>query len=121
MAAIRKYNRYCALLEALYDPKWNISLPSPLPTQLAKLRDDSSLMEDVWVTPSASPTEIPRWLEDAAVRRGIRAMLKVDRCQEERLRLGMEADNLCRWFGRELAAIELALCTPSSEFLCYPI
>jgi hypothetical protein len=36
-------------------------------------------------------------------------MLKIDRCMEEHRRLGIEADNLCRWFGRELAAIELSI------------
>jgi len=48
-------------------------------------------------------------------------MLKQDRCLEEQRRLGIEADNLCRWYGNELAAIELTLRTPESEclsFLC---
>lgn len=115
MNAIRKFNGYCATLEALYKPQWGIPLPDPLPTQLAPLRDASHLMEDVWISPKAG--ELPRWLEDVDVRDGIRAMLKVDRCLEERRRLGMEADNICRWFGRELCAIEQALSNPSSKFL----
>lgn len=114
MNAIRKFNRYCELLESLYKPEWNIPLPEPLPTQLAILRDSSQLMEDVWIT--RSQHEVPRWLEDGDVREGIRAVLKVDRCGEERRRLGMEADNLCRWFGRELCAIEVALATPASQY-----
>jgi len=57
------------------------------------------------------------WLEDRDVRTGIQAMLKVDRCLEERRCLGWEADNLCRWFGRELAAVELALRRPKSAFV----
>jgi hypothetical protein len=109
MTAIRKFNRYCAKLEDLHDPSWSIPLPSPLPTQLAALRDTSTLMEDVWITPAVG--DVPRWLEDSDVREGIRAMLKIDRCLEERRRLGIEADNLCRWFGRELHAIELSLRT----------
>jgi len=113
MNAIKKFNRYCARLEELFDPAYTIAIPSPLPTKLADLRDNSSLMEDVWITPAES--DPPRWLEDTDVRSGIRAMLKVDRCLEERRRLGWEADNLCRWFGRELSAIELALRTPSSK------
>jgi hypothetical protein len=114
MAAIRKFNRYCETLESLHQPSWSIPLPKPLPTGLAALRTSTDLQEDVWVTPSHG--SIPRWLEDPDVRDGIRAMLKVDRCVEERRRLGVEADNLCRWFGRELAAVELALRTPSSKF-----
>jgi len=41
-------------------------------------------------------------------------MLKCNQCLEECRRLGMEADNLCRWYGTELAAVELALHTPES-------
>jgi hypothetical protein len=70
-------------------------------------------MEDVWISPSLG--EIPRWLEDSDVREGIRAMLKLDRCCEELSRINREAENLCRWFGCELAAIELALLNPSCE------
>lgn len=69
-------------------------------------------MEDVWITRSKEAT--PAWLENLDVREGIRAMLKVDRCLEERRRLGVEADNLLQWFGRELCALELAIATPSS-------
>jgi hypothetical protein len=76
-------------------------------------------MEDVWITPSLG--DVPRWLEDADVREGIRAMLRLDRCLEERRRLGYEADNLCRWFGRELHAVELALASPSSKYLAFPV
>lgn len=70
-------------------------------------------MEDVWITPSVD--QIPPWLEDIDVRQGIRGMLKVDRCLEEQRRLGMEGDNMCRWFGRELSALEVAIATPNSE------
>ncbi|KAG6369896.1 hypothetical protein JVT61DRAFT_13361 [Boletus reticuloceps] len=106
MSAIRKYNQYCEQLEQLYDPLYAIPLPSPLPTKLADLRSDQSLLQDVWITPAEG--NIPRWLEDQTVRDGIRALLKRDRCHEEQVRLGMEADNMCRWFGKELAAVELA-------------
>jgi hypothetical protein len=44
-------------------------------------------------------------------------MLKLDRCKEERLRLGQEADNMCRWFGKELKNTELALSNPNSTHL----
>jgi hypothetical protein len=71
-------------------------------------------MEDIWITPS--PQELPRWLEDQEVRKGIQAMLKVDRCAEEYRRLEKEADNLCRWWGREIAAVELALHLPECLF-----
>ncbi|KAF8425356.1 hypothetical protein L210DRAFT_3653217 [Boletus edulis BED1] len=110
LSAIRKFNSYCQRLEKLYDPKWAIPLPQPLPTKLAELREDQSLMEDVWITPSSG--QVPLWLEDQDVRHGIRGMLKMERCLEEQRRLGTEADNLCRWYGNELAAVELSLRTP---------
>lgn len=113
MAAIRKFNKYCDVLATLSDPTANIPLPQHLKTDLSLLRDDPYLMEDVWVHPSTEAA--PPWLTDPKVRKGIRAMLKVDRCIEENRRLGIEADNLCRWFGRELAAIELSIQTAVGE------
>jgi hypothetical protein len=114
MAAIRKFNNYCERLATLHQPHRPIPLPQQLPTDPFELRKGShALMEDVWFAPISGQT--PRWLDDANVRQGIRAMLKLDRCLEERRRLGNEADNLCRWFGRELCALELALRTHTSE------
>lgn len=118
MAALRKFNAYCERLEALYDPHCGIPLPTPLPTKLTDLRNDQSLMEDIWITPSTG--KVPRWLDDQDVRDGIRAMLKRDRCVEEQQRLGLEADNLCRWFGDELSALELALLTPGCKYHTFP-
>ncbi|KAG2087542.1 uncharacterized protein F5147DRAFT_790688 [Suillus discolor] len=116
LAALRKFNGYCKHLEELYEPGCGIPLPMPLPTKLNELRNDQTLMEDIWITPSVG--EVPHWLDDQDIHDGIRAMLKRDRCIEEQRHLGLEADNLCRWFGDELAAIELALQLPE-HFLSY--
>ena len=97
----------------LHDPEWGIPLPEPLPLKLDGLRNGSLLMEDVWI--SHAPGAVPAWLEDLNVWAGIRAMLQLDHCIEERWRLGVEADNLCRWFGRELLATEVAVVVPSSQ------
>ncbi|OAX31011.1 hypothetical protein K503DRAFT_794987 [Rhizopogon vinicolor AM-OR11-026] len=113
MTMIRKFNLYCERLESLYDPAWNIPLPTPLPMKLVKLRGDQTLMQDVWVTPSIG--EVPQWLGDLDIREGIQALLKHDRCREEQMRLGMEADNLCHFFEEELAALELSLRLPENE------
>jgi hypothetical protein len=108
LSAIRKYNTYCQTLEELRPLESIIIIPRPLPTDLAKLRgEDSDLMEDVWV--SLLTEGRPRWLDEQQVRDGIRAMIKRERCLEERRRLGLEADNLCRWFGQELCSLELAI------------
>ncbi|KIJ58397.1 hypothetical protein HYDPIDRAFT_34233 [Hydnomerulius pinastri MD-312] len=118
MAAIKKFNKYCEQLEEHYDPSYAIPLPTPLPTKLADLRSDQTLLQDVWISPSTG--EIPLWLEDSSVREGIRALLKRDRCREEQCRLGIEADNMCRWFGLELCTVELALRQPQNS-LFHPI
>ena len=40
----------------------------------------------------------------------------MERCLEEQHCLGLEADNMCCWFGYELAAIHVALQQSESEF-----
>jgi hypothetical protein len=117
MNAIHKFNRYCEVLKRLHHQEWNIPLPEPLPIELAVLCGSSVLMEDVWITQSQG--EVPKWLEDADVQKGIQAVLKLDRCAEEQHCLGAEADNLCRWFGQELYAIEVALSMLLSKFICF--
>ena len=100
-------------LELLYQPEWSFPLPAALPMELGPLREDSSLLADVWVSRVSKP--IPRWLADVLVRKGIQAVLAKDRCLEERRRLNMEADNLCQSYGRDLAAVELAMRNPGSQ------
>ena len=113
ITAIRKFNRYCEELQRLYNSDWSFPLPAALPIELGPLREDPSLLADIWVTRVSTPT--PRWLGDVLVRKGIKALLAKDRCIEERRRLEMEADNLCQSYGRDLAAVELAMRNPDSE------
>ncbi|KAJ7739076.1 hypothetical protein DFH07DRAFT_752302, partial [Mycena maculata] len=81
LKAIKKFNAGCETLERLRPPQCNIPIPSPLSTQLNGLRNDPSLHEDVWISPSVGP--IPRWLNDDDVRDGIRSLHVADRCAEE--------------------------------------
>lgn len=74
-------------------------------------------MEDVWI--SRQEEEMPQWLADSNVRDGIRTMLKKDGCLWERRRLGREADNLCRWLGAELSAVELAIRMKNRKLFFY--
>lgn len=71
-------------------------------------------MEEVWITPA--PLEIPRWLDDVDVRDGIRALLKLDQCIEERSRVRREISNMCDWWGAETAAVAMALEAPLCKF-----
>ncbi|TFK16625.1 hypothetical protein FA15DRAFT_662016 [Coprinopsis marcescibilis] len=113
--AVQQFNRYCAELAAMHQPEWNIPLPVPLPAKLGDLRHDPGLLEDVWISPSN--TEVPLWLSDCSVRDGIRGMLQEDRCLVERRHLGIEADNLCRYFGRELRALDSTIVSPGNILL----
>jgi hypothetical protein len=115
LSAIRRFNKLCAELKELIKPDWKIPVPEPLPTDIHKLRTQSHIMEDVWIERNLEKT--PRWIESPEVRQGIRAMLSLDRCREERLRLGTEADNMCRWFGTELSQTEIAIADPKSVYI----
>ncbi|KAJ7584471.1 hypothetical protein C8J56DRAFT_1053928 [Mycena floridula] len=112
LAYIRKYNMLVAKLQDWPTAETNIPCPLPLPSELQHLRDSDDLMQDVWTTPGQPGEPRPRWLDDATVRSSIKAMLKLDRCIEEQRRLGREADNLCRYFGRQLTALEITRTSP---------
>ncbi|KAG6913314.1 hypothetical protein DXG01_007799, partial [Tephrocybe rancida] len=105
MAGLCKYNDLCATLAPMYNPVWVVPLPEALPTELKLLRESPSLMQDVWI--SRTMEEVPLWLQNSSVREGIRAMLKVDRCLEDRRRLEVKASNLSQWLARELAAVSV--------------
>ncbi|KAJ2911799.1 hypothetical protein MD484_g8611, partial [Candolleomyces efflorescens] len=113
LSAIRRFNKLCDELKELLKPEWNVPVPEALPTDVHKLRTKSHIMEDVWIEQSVGQT--PRWIESPEVRHGIRAMLSLDRCREERVRLGKEGDNMCRWFGSELTKTRLAMANPSTD------
>ncbi|KAI0259639.1 hypothetical protein BC834DRAFT_833182, partial [Gloeopeniophorella convolvens] len=111
--AIKTFNGYCRDLEkmACGTPGCTIPIPHTLSEKLEELREDPCLHEDVWVTPSPGGV-VPRWLGDKDVRKGIHAVIRMDRAAEEKLRLESEMRNLISWFGRELAAIQLAFLDP---------
>jgi hypothetical protein len=109
---IRRYNQYCESLKASYKPEYQIPLPQPLAENLYEVRDDSYLLEDVIIGPTPEPPA--RWFTESTIRLGVRALLKLDRCAEEKDRLITEAGNMCNWFRRELTALELALLDPGS-------
>ncbi|KAJ2934568.1 hypothetical protein H1R20_g2518, partial [Candolleomyces eurysporus] len=113
--AIQRYNTECQALAAMRPPGCQIPVPDPLPTSMVELKRDNSLMENVWIEPVTDGSH--RWVHDQDVRDGIRAMLRLQRCREERRRLGTEADNMFRWYRRELQAIMAAIDDPSNSYL----
>ncbi|KAJ7344058.1 hypothetical protein DFH08DRAFT_810591 [Mycena albidolilacea] len=109
LKAINKFNSHCTNLGRLRPPGCSIAIPHPLPMKLSLLREDASLHEDVWLTPSEG--EIPRWLDDADVRDEIWALHTFDQCQEEPRWLHMERRNLTEWLSHELTVVERAMDT----------
>ncbi|KAJ6629851.1 hypothetical protein B0H10DRAFT_1939485 [Mycena sp. CBHHK59/15] len=107
LKSIHKFNEYCTDLERLLPAGCKIPIPQPLSTALNGLRNDPSLHEDVWITPSQG--QIPRWLNDVNVHDGIRALHSLDRCAEESRRLNLERENMSRWLTEELAIVGLAI------------
>ncbi|KAJ7652941.1 hypothetical protein B0H17DRAFT_1163635 [Mycena rosella] len=115
LRSIAKFNAYCVDLERVQPPGCPIPIPPPLSTQLNGLRDDPSLHEDVWIT--LAQGEIPRWLDNADVHDGIRALHSADRCAEETSRLNMERFNMANWLTQELSAFTLAIDTLTDSSL----
>ncbi|KAJ2914823.1 hypothetical protein MD484_g5591, partial [Candolleomyces efflorescens] len=117
-SAVEHYNRDCNKLAKARPPKCTIPVPKPLPSTLKLLKACPDLMESVWIEPIDPQKQ--RWVHDAGIRSGIRAVHRLERCAEETRRLGREADNMCRWFGREVSAVAAAMQDPANlGLLCF--
>ncbi|KAJ6451750.1 hypothetical protein C8R45DRAFT_848226, partial [Mycena sanguinolenta] len=115
MRSIRKFNDFCEVLVTLRPENCTIPIPSALSTQLNGLRNDPTLHEDVWISPSEGP--IPRWLSDDDVRDGIRSLHSADRCGEESIRLELEQENMEAWLAEEIEIVAHALDTRTDPCL----
>ncbi|KAH6902181.1 hypothetical protein BKA70DRAFT_1229224 [Coprinopsis sp. MPI-PUGE-AT-0042] len=115
--AIKCFNKKIDHLSSLYQPEWNLPLPAKLPTDLGRLKDDPNLLTDVWISTSAE--EVPLWLSDPELREAIAVMHSNDRCSEEQIRVGQEADNLRRWFRNEFLAVHVALLRETSSSISF--
>ncbi|EJD33230.1 hypothetical protein AURDEDRAFT_77138 [Auricularia subglabra TFB-10046 SS5] len=112
MGAITRYNDACIKVREHLPPGKVYPLPEPLSTNLTELKNDSSLLEDVWL--SGTPENGALWLTDKTVRVAIRSQLLLDRCQEEKKRLLREEQQLFGWLQLEAKAVARALYDPSS-------
>lgn len=76
---------------------------------LFKLDVDDDIWQDVGLEDDDYQDLAPaRWLSDDRVRKGIPAMLELDRCGEEEERLGRERCSLQEWFTEEWLCVENA-------------
>ncbi|KAI6009133.1 hypothetical protein EDC04DRAFT_2610725 [Pisolithus marmoratus] len=82
--------------------------PLPIPNKgIFQLDVDSDIWQDGG--PGEGSSEIPHWLADADVCKGIRLMLEVDCCNEEERRLSREQSALQEWFAAEWQSLQGAL------------
>ena len=92
----------------------------PVPRRLdAKKLFRLDVDDDIWQEdPGLGPQDeggLPRWQVDEPVRNGIKAMLEVDRCREERERLLAEARALRSWWMEESQVLSRFISTASGQ------
>ncbi|KAJ7690794.1 hypothetical protein B0H16DRAFT_1669851 [Mycena metata] len=111
-----EYNKLCTQLQKLINegqaPR-NAIAPLPIPAKgLWKLDVDDVIFQNVGLDEreaGEAANEPPLWLSDERVRTGIKAMLELDRCEEEDARLRRERRALQVWFAEEWEVINRAL------------
>ncbi|THU86821.1 hypothetical protein K435DRAFT_682930 [Dendrothele bispora CBS 962.96] len=89
----------------------NAVAPDTIDTKnLFSLDVDDAIWQDIGLTYDEGPSdEPPPWLADENIRKGIRSMLEVDRCDEEDERLGVEMRSLQEWFKEKWEVVERKL------------
>ncbi|KAF7343583.1 hypothetical protein MSAN_01978800 [Mycena sanguinolenta] len=115
-----EYNKLCTQITKLIAdgkaPRGSIA-PVPIPTKgLWQLDVDDVIFQDVGLDDGEDEsTEPPLWLCDEKVRSGIKAMLELDRCNEEEARLRRELRALRVWFAEEWKVVKDAIDRAESD------
>jgi len=102
----RKYNTLCqSLEEKIKLKKGPLGAIAPLPIEmdrLFKLDVDDNIWQDIGLTDNNDEDlDIPAWLGDECVRAGIKSLLELDHCKEERNRLISECISMRQWLREE--------------------
>ena len=102
----RKYNKLCQDMENLIRtrraPKGAQVPPQIELNSLFKLDVDDDIWQDLGLTNDLDGfSDIPQWLGNDDIRRGIKALLLHDRCSEEKRRLVKERKAMQQWFIEE--------------------
>ncbi|KAJ7084729.1 hypothetical protein C8R44DRAFT_545575, partial [Mycena epipterygia] len=110
-----EYNKQCAKIAQLVrdknSPRGALA-PRQIPDgQLWKLDVDDEIWEDVGLDDNETEqqTAPPPWLCDDDVRAGIKALLQIDRCREEDVRLKKERAAMQVWFAEEWVLVNRSL------------
>ncbi|KAJ7484357.1 hypothetical protein FB451DRAFT_1392915 [Mycena latifolia] len=110
------YNKLCAQMSKLIKekkaPRGAIA-PLPIPVKgIWQLDVADGIWQDVGLDDDDGDGDgeaVPPWLGDEKVRSGIKAMLELDQCVEEDVRLKKERRALQEWFAEEWAIVNMAL------------
>ena len=110
----RKYNTLCqSLEEKIKLKKGPRGAIAPLPIemdQLFKLDVDDDIWQDIGLTDNNDEDlDIPGWLGDECVRAGIKSLLELNRCKEERNRLISECILMRQWLHEEWVIVMSAI------------
>ena len=123
----KKYNDICAELENMIKRKESprgACAPHRIATDgLFKLDVDDDIWQDVGLDDMdlSSGREIPQWLGDEGVRKGIKSLLELDRCQEELQRLSHERSAMQEWFAEEWKCVVKAMQSEQNEDVIYQL
>jgi len=88
---------------------------------LFKLDVDDEIWQDVGLEQDDLTTEVPAWLGDEKTRRGIKALLELDRCIEEEQRLALERCSLQEWMMEEWHCVSVALQAENNPDMLYQL
>jgi hypothetical protein len=108
-----EYNKLCdsiaKLIKNRQAPAGAIAPRRIEPKNLWKLDVDDGIWQDIGLDDDEPDTNPPPWLCNDDVRSGIKAMLELDRCDEEDIRLRKERCALQVWFAEEWAILNAAI------------
>lgn len=114
-----QYNKLCGEINKLVKERkapTGAVAPDPIPPKrLWQLDVDDGIWQDVGLEDDDDELggqvagQPPLWLCDEQVRSGIKAMLELDRCDEEDVSLKKERCALQVWFAEEWAVVNLAI------------
>lgn len=122
MSLCNKYNALCLEMEKSIKSKEapaGATLPPQIQKEgLFKLDVDDDIWQDIGLedlTEDAVMPVIPNWLGDEMTRKGIKALLELDRCNEEVVRLSRERCAMQEWIQEEWLAVDNAWCNCSKD------
>ncbi|KAF8217953.1 hypothetical protein K438DRAFT_1952812 [Mycena galopus ATCC 62051] len=116
---VREYNNLCGAIQKEIDkrttPRGAIAPQLIDAKKVFELDVDDSIWQDVGLEDDDDRGEPPLWLSSDSVRSGIRAVLQLDRADEEDAMLAKETRSMRAWFIEEWDVLRLAVANAANE------